>query len=277
MYRLKWIICLYVVLVWFISLPAAASAKDLFEHQNTVVPENQTTENLIVVGGDADIRGQVNDSLIVVNGDVHIRSTARVRGFVLIVGGELHQDPGSEITDDMISISFDRATLNSLVIGGGLIFGIAAVQLAGTLLMILIPPLVVLAGKQRTAALIDRYRNVPRGKLLAVGIFIGLMFAAISLLLLMTIVGIPFILIVIAAVAAALLFGLSALSLLLGEQIQGAIGKPDWIKTAVGAVLLASVVNIPFVGALIFLAIAAFSLGIAGVWTFEKLRRGRSG
>jgi hypothetical protein len=269
--RMKWLVLIF--LFCFLSLPSTVTAKSIFEHQSTFVPENQTVSDVVVIGGDANIAGTVSNSVIVINGDVHIQSRAHVQGFVLIIGGQLQQDAGAEITDDIISISFDKATVNSLIIGGGLIIGIAALQLAATLLMIFIPVLITLLGKRHTAAFVDRHRTISRGNMLYTGFFTGVLLTAASMLLILTVIGIPFILVFAVLILMALALGVTVISQLLGEQFQGTIGKADWMKSAVGAFILASAVNIPFVGLFIMLVIMAFSLGIATTWAVGKIRR----
>jgi ABC-type spermidine/putrescine transport system permease subunit I len=80
-----------------------------------------------------------------------------------------------------------------------------------------------------------------------------------------------------AIILVAMALGLTVISQLLGEQFKATIGKSDWIKTAVGAFVLASAVNIPFVGFLILLAIVMFSLGMATTWIFGKIRKNKQG
>jgi hypothetical protein len=264
-----------IFLLCFLSLPSTAAAKSIFEHQSTFVPENQTVSDVVVIGGDATIAGTVSNSVIVINGDVHIQSKSHIQGFVLIIGGQLQQDAGAEISDDIISISFDDATINSLIIGGGLIIGIAALQLAGTLLLILIPILFTLLGKRHTAAFIDRFRIASRGKLIYIGFFTGLLIMAASLLLLLTVIGIPLILVFAVIILVALAFGITVISQLLGEQMKSTLGKPDWIKSAFGAFFLASAVNIPFVGFLILIVIVVFSLGISVFWITGKIKKNK--
>jgi hypothetical protein len=70
-------------------MPTKAMAKGIFEHQDTIVPENQTVEDVVVVGGDATILGTVNDSVIVLNGNVDLKASAKINGFVLVIGGNV--------------------------------------------------------------------------------------------------------------------------------------------------------------------------------------------
>jgi hypothetical protein len=248
-------------------------AKSIFEHQSTTVPENQTVNDVVVVGGDATILGTVNSSVIVVNGDAHIQSSAHIKGFVLIVGGKLRQEPGAELADDVYHISFDDATKNSLFIGGGLVVGIWVIQLAASLIMLLIPILMTLFGKKQMALFIDKYKSVSAGRMLYTGFFSGLLLVAACLLLLLTVIGIPLILVLGLLVLVSFVYGITILSHLVGERFQGAFEKGDWMKAAIGAFILMASVNIPFVGGLTLLVIGLFSLGITTTWVVEKAKK----
>lgn len=267
-----------IILVVFLCLlifPASTMAASLFEHQDTTVPSNQTVTDVVVIGGDVSIAGTVDNSVVVVNGDVHILASAHVKGVIVLVGGTLRQDEGADVTNDVVNISFDNATVNSLIIGTGLIVGFGAFKLAASLLMLILPVVIVLVGKSKTAAFVDRYRQAPRGPLFSMGFFSCLLLAAVCALLLLTIVGIPFILLLALLILAALALGLTVVSQVFGEQIRGTADKPEWIKAGAGALILISAMNIPFIGPCIFLALLLFSLGIAMSWTAAKFRRRR--
>jgi len=255
--------------------PSSTMAASLFEHQDTTIPADQTVTDVVVIGGDVSVAGTVNNSVVAVNGDVHILSTAHVKGVIVVIGGTLQQDEGADSTNDVVNISFDNATVNSLIIGSGLMVGYGAFKLAVSLLLLILPVVMVLFGKSKAAAFADRYRQAPRGKLFATGFFTGLLLIAVSALLLLTIVGIPFILFIVLLVFAALTLGLTVVSQAFGEQIRGTADKPEWVRAGAGALILVSAMNIPFIGFCIFLALLLFSLGIAMSWMATKLRRRR--
>lgn len=263
---LAMMLCLFV-------FPASTMAAGLFEHQDTTIPAAQTVTDVVVIGGDAAVAGTVRNSIVVVNGDAIIRSTAHVKGVIVVIGGKVEQEEGADVTNDVVNIAFDNATVNSLILGSGLMIGYGALKLAASLLMLILPVLMVLIGKRSTAAFADRYRHAPSGKLFAAGFFTGLLLIAVSALLLLTIVGIPFILFIVLLALAALTLGLTIVSLAFGEQIRGTADKPEWIRAGAGALILVSAMNIPFIGFCIFLALLLFSLGVAMSWTASKLRR----
>ena len=248
-------------------------AKSIFEHQSATVPENQTVNDVVVIGGDATILGTVSSSVIVFNGDAYIRSTGHIKGLVLVVGGKVQQESGAEIANDIIAISLDNATQNSLLIGGGLVLGIWAIQLIGTLIMLLIPALIIAIGNRRVSPFIERYDPTSFGRLLYTGFLSGLILVALSLLLLLTVVGIPLLLVIALIVLVSFAAGLTAVSSHLGNQIRGLAHRADWVKVIAGASIVTAAVNIPLIGMIILLAIVLLSLGITTQWIVEKTKK----
>lgn len=261
-----------VVALCLVLFPQSTFAASLFEHQDTTIPVNQTVEDVVVVGGDVSIAGTVKNAVVVVNGDVRFESTAVIKGAIVVIGGKLQQEEGATVTSDIVNIAFDDATSNSLIIGAGLIIGLSALKLCASIVMVVLPVLLVLFGKRRAIAFAERYRIAPRGKLLAIGFFAGLLLVAASMMLLLTIVGIPLILLLAILFAAALALGLTVVGVAIGERIRFATDKAAWVKCAAGAVILISMMNVPIIGLFIYIALALFSLGVATSWTFSKMK-----
>ncbi|RQW13478.1 hypothetical protein [Paenibacillus rhizophilus] len=251
-------------------IPGIASAKSIFEHQNTTVPAGQTVDDLYVFGGNAEVYGQVTGVAVVVNGDLHLGSTADIKSVVVVIGGLVKQDPGAVLGDDIYTISLDSATQNSLLIGGGLALGLWVLQLAVSLLMILVPVLIRILGKQKVAAFTDRYPLSSNGRLILIGLLGCLILAALSTLLLVTVIGMPIIIVILLAVLLALAFGATVISFRIGEMFHGPTLMSDWMKVLVGAAILTAFINIPIVGWLLLLLVLMISLGISIQWIFRK-------
>ncbi|WP_135554847.1 hypothetical protein [Paenibacillus cymbidii] len=49
--------------------------------------------------GNATILGTINDLVILFNGNLELKASAKINGFVLVVGGTLTQEPGAVIAD----------------------------------------------------------------------------------------------------------------------------------------------------------------------------------
>ncbi|WP_156130442.1 hypothetical protein [Paenibacillus durus] len=260
------------ILLMFL-IPGLASAKSIFEHQNITVPAGQTVDDVYVAGGDADVFGQVNGVVVVINGSLRLGSTANVKGVVIVVGGQVNQDPGAVLGDDVYNISLDNATQNSLLIGGGLVLGLWVVQLAGSLLMVLVPVLIRIIVKTKIAAFTDQYKRESIGRLLYIGFLSGLIITALSALLLVTVIGIPILILILLAVIVVVAAGITVMSFRLGEMFRGPTQSSDWVKVLIGASIITAFVNIPFIGWVVLCLVALVSLGIGTQWIFQKMKK----
>jgi hypothetical protein len=271
----KTMVMITLSFIFFLYLPSTIMAKGFFEHQDTVISENQTVNDVVVVGGNATVSGNVENFVIVFNGDAIIKSTAHIKGMVLVIGGTISQAPGAVIEDDIIGISLDNSTKNSLLIGSGLLVSVWLLQFLGSLLLIALPMLLVFLLKQKMHPFVQLVRDTS-GRALGVGFFSSLLAIAICLLLIITVIGIPVVLIIILMIALSVLLGITALSLILGEKIQMIIPRKQvWITTGIGATVIVSLMNIPIIGIIIMLCVMWLSLGMVTMWAYGKLRRRR--
>ncbi|MBW7452733.1 hypothetical protein ACFOLF_36980 [Paenibacillus sepulcri] len=257
-------------------IPGFASAGSIFEHQNTNVPAGQTVNDVYVIGGDAEVFGKVTGAVVVINGSLHLGNTAHIKGVVVVIGGQVIQDPGAVVMDDVYDISLDNATQNSLLIGGGLVLGLWVLQLAGSLLMVLIPVLIRIIGRQKIGTFIDRYQGNAMGRLLYTGFLSGLIITAVSALLLITIIGIPILILVLLALIGAVAVGFTVLSYRIGEMVHVQAQRSEWINVLIGAAIITAFVNIPFVGWIVLLLVTLISFGIFTTWIAGKRKKNYS-
>jgi hypothetical protein len=269
----KTVLMVALCFIFFLNIPSTIMAKGFFEHQDTVISENQTVNDVIVVGGDATISGNVENSVIVFNGNAMIKSTAHIKGMVLVIGGTIVQAPGAVIQDAIIGISLDNSTKNSLLIGSGLLVSIWILQFIVSLLLIGLPILLAFLMRQRMHPFIQLVKDAS-GRAIGIGFFSSLLVLAISILLIITIVGIPVVLIILLLIALSALLGITVLSLIIGEKIQTIIPRKQvWVTTGIGATVIVSFMNIPIIGILIILGVMWLSLGMTTMWAFGKLKR----
>jgi hypothetical protein len=267
---------LSIMLLFMLLIPGVASAKSIFEHNSITVPAGETINDLYVVGGDASILGHVTGAVVVINGNLLIASSANVEGVVLVIGGKVQQEPGAKLADDVYNLSLDNETQNSLLIGGGLVLGLWVMQLAASLLFVMISVLILIIGKQKTATFIDKYRQESAGRLLYTGLLSCLILMAISILLIVTIIGIPLLIVVLIIMIAAFTIGGTVVSYRIGEQFKGTSQKSDWIKVLIGASVIVAFANIPIIGWILIGLVMLISLGICTHWIAGKLRKKQS-
>lgn len=194
------------LLLIFPSSSASAAEKNVLERRDTVIPETQMVENVAVIGGNATIYGSVRDAVIVINGDLEIKQSARIMGLVLVVGGKINQESGAQITDNVLNLTFDQPTTNSLLFAGAMIVGFWLLRIVLTMLVIILPVLTVFVTKNRLEPFVKLIHRSPR-RVLLIGFITSLLFVAVSTLLSVTIVGIPLAILLFLAVLLSVLLG----------------------------------------------------------------------
>ncbi|WP_138493576.1 hypothetical protein [Paenibacillus pinistramenti] len=254
-------------------LPQSASAKSLFEHSKTEVPAGQTAENVYVIGGDADIKGHITGVLVVINGNLHLRAASRVDGAVVVIGGRVEQEPGASASDEIYNFALDTGTQTSLLIGGGMIAGLWVIQLCGSLLLILLPVLVRLIGRNKAAKWLVKSEETSWRKNIYLGAVSTVVLAAFSLLCIISIFGIPLLIVVLFLLLAALICGLTSMSYLAGGLFREKWIANEWIRLIAGAVLLAALANVPIIGGILLFLLMLYSLGGFVQWAFGRRKR----
>jgi hypothetical protein len=190
--------------------------------------------DVVVIGGSANIDGEVNGEVVVVGGSARLGPKADVRGDVTVVGGGLVRDPGA----------ITRGAINEVGFGGipwrgdwgrhdswGWMDGIYPVaRLTGTLvritLLILLTTLVLFVAKTPVEQIADRVAADPVKSwfvgFLAEMLFIPVLIMA-AVVLAISIIGIPLLLLVPVAIVALLvvmLVGFTAVAYHIGRLLQ---------------------------------------------------------
>jgi hypothetical protein len=264
---------LSIMLFFMLLIPGIASAKSIFEHHSTTIPAGETINDLYVVGGDASVFGHVTGAVVIINGNLLLASSSHVEGVVLVIGGEIQQVPGAKLANNVYNLSLDSETQNSLLMGGGLVLGLWVLQLAASLLFVLITVLILIIGKQRAGSFIDKYRQESASRLLYTGLLSCLILTAISILLLVTIIGIPLLIVVLIIMIAAFALGGTVVSYRIGELNKGTSQNSEWIKVLIGASVIAAFANIPIIGWIVIGLVMLISLGICTQWIAGMISR----
>jgi hypothetical protein len=282
-----------VVLLAFAATPAFAQG-DNGEYScfggNTVVPAGEVTRDVAAFGcsvtveagarvqrdvaaygGNVIIAGEVEGSVVAFGGDVFLRSTAVVRKDVVTFGGHLHREEGAVVRGNVINNPFSVGRFvapvavapfnptDALVgIGWGLFRSvITALALAalGALLVVFVP--------EQTRR-VNAVARASFGPSLGIGCLTLFILPFLLLLLVITIIGIPFAALVLFAAAAAWVFGWIAIGWLAGEKILEAIKVREIlpiIAVIVGVVVLALLGEVPILGWLLTTVVGLTGLG----------------
>jgi hypothetical protein len=226
--------------------------------------DEEVTDAVIVVGGNLIIDGRVRDGVFVAGGDVHLSSTADVRGEVVVAGGRFTRDAGSRQIGSISYVSFGDwwrrntwwwPTIRFGEMGRwlGLAGTITRIAVLGLLMMAMVAVARARVARVGRAAGAEPLRAMLIG--LAAEIFFIPFLIAASIGLMITIIGIPFvaILVPIAIIVAVFAFvlGFTALACRLGEWVEDRLGwQPGnaFVATAIGfAILLAPTLVARFV------------------------------
>ena len=250
--------------------------------------DEEVTDAVIVVGGNLIIDGRVRDGVFVAGGDIHLSSTADVRGEVIVAGGRITRDAGARQLGSVSHVSIGQwwrnwgwPTIRFGEVGRwvSLAGTIARVSVLGLLMMIVLAAARAPVARVGRAAMAEPLRAFFVG--LAAEIFFLPFLIAASIGLAITIIGIPFVavLVPIAIVLAvfAFLLGFTALACRLGEWVEDRLGwQPGnaFAATAIGFVLLlgptmlARLVDVAAWGGPISFALLAVALTVEFVaWT----------
>ncbi|HEX8031263.1 MAG TPA: hypothetical protein VF491_22495 [Vicinamibacterales bacterium] len=271
-----------VAIALLLSLSAYAQSPDATTYRLTgtrlafgqdvrIERDEEVTDAVVVVGGSATIDGRVRDGVVVVGGNLHLGATADVRGDIVLVGGQLVRDPGARLVGDINYVSFGQWTQRNFGWWPTVRFGEFGrwLSLAGTLarvsvLGILMAMMLVLArapvARVGRAALAEPLRALLIG--LAAEIFFVPALIAGAIGLAITIIGIPFVAVLVPIAIVMLVFafvlGFTALACRIGEWLEDRLGwQPGnaFVATIIGffvllaPTLLARFVDVASVGA----------------------------
>jgi len=252
----------------------------------TVQYQEKVVGNVVVLGGNADIKGYVTGDVVALGGTIHARPGSRIDGDVVVVGGDLDRADGAVIGGDVVEavpgVHWPRGIFPRQRI---LPWGIAGIS--ATILSLLAWGFIALLGvlimKDRLAVMAEALPAHPARAALYGLIGFALTPAAVltavvasafaSVILAITIVGIPLIPAVLAAllaliVAGALLLvaGVIAVSLSLGKATLSLFGgsdiRPVW-AVLIGVAMIAIASHTPMLGPLVAVTVIIFGFGLA--------------
>jgi hypothetical protein len=229
-------------------------ARIAFGQDVRIERDEEVIDAVVVIGGSATVDGRVRDGLVVIGGDVHLSSTADVRGDIVLVGGRMTRDAGAQLVGGVNYVSFGDWSQRNLGWWPSVRFGEVGrwLSLAGTiarisLLVLLMAGMLIVArapvARVGRAALAEPLRALVIG--LAAEIFFVPLLVAASIGLALTIIGIPFVAVLVPIAMVLLVFafvlGFTALACRLGEWIEDRLGwQPGnaFIATAIGFIVL---------------------------------------
>lgn len=237
--------------------------------ENVTVPEGISVKSVVVVGGSATVYGEVKEDVVAVGGSVILKDTALVGGDVVAIGGKVLKEAGTITRGEVVEMSLVSMAPAFALVSKGV--GLREVALFGFLSFLGFLALVVLLVAFFTPQLGRISGSVEQNpiKNFLVGLLIAALILPITLLLVISIVGIIFIPFWLLLLGVALIFGFVAASHLIGKKVLNLArlsGKPMMVETLVGVILLGLVAFFPLIGLLVKLLASLAGLG-AVYWT----------
>lgn len=236
--------------------------------QDAHLAADMQAENVVVIGADAHISGRVLGEVVAIGGSVYLDSTAIVDGTAVALGGKVEMSPGAQVYGEQVSVG-----LSSL---GGLLPGLNKLGFLqwkqrfalGRLLLILFLGWIVLWLFPQPVGRITSTLNANPAKATMFGLLAYLAIIPLTILFIITILGIPLVPILWLALLGARLLGQAALGLLAGRWLAPylKLEAADMALAMLGLLVLALISFLPVIGGLASLFYGLVGFG-AAVWT----------
>jgi hypothetical protein len=239
---------------------------------DTEVPLGFTVKNVLVIGGNAIIDGTINDEVVVINGNLTLKSTANVHDRAIVLGGNLVADDGAYIGKGVFRIGGDFAFAGTLVAAGAVIMSLWVMNALMTAVLAIWPGIMAWVWRSGVEDVSARVSESPV-RAVAVGGLGLLTLFILTVLLSITMIGIPVALFVVMVAVGTIAAGMGGICHAMGrhlplisQQEPGSVFR----KTVTGAGMSALLFNIPVLGFLALLVISTAAFGGIVMKIFKK-------
>ncbi|MCX5749131.1 MAG: hypothetical protein NTZ10_02675 [Candidatus Saganbacteria bacterium] len=278
--NLRRVLAFSLILVIVSALPAfAASSKSLASDRpvladiikigsNAAVPAGMTVKSVVAVGGSVAVAGEVTGDVVAVGGSVILRPSARVNGKVAAVGGVVKKAPGAKVAGEITEVTMPQSF--TCVSALGTQYAPSVVYMA-TVFAALLSFLGVLALGIAAGLLFPRRVGwvsvaVERHPIKSFlwGLLWIILIIPICALLVVSIMGIPLIIVEIVAYGLALVLGYIAASQIIGKKLLSSFkryNQPMVTEIIWGIVLLALIGLVPVLGQIVSAIVAIIAVG----------------
>ena len=268
-----------LLLCWLLPAASASAADDggddgdrIVVKGSVVVDREETAGNVIVVKGDATIRGRVTGNVVVVDGDVTIRGSVagdvvavsglatlgrrgRVSGDLVYGDDKPVQAPGSRVAGDVKKFKIgDASILGAIVIWLGFTISLL---LLGLVLLLLAP---------RAGEAVARTGKAKPLIAALVGLVSFFLLPVIAIAACVTVIGLPLGIVLLLLILPLYAIGYLTAALVVGRLI---LKKARILAFVVGLVILQLVTLIPIAGGIVGFLATVFGLGVLLVSLFR--------
>ncbi len=235
----------------------------------------EVTGGVVLIGGGLDLSGNVGRDTVVVLGGADIKKTANLEGSSVLIGGPFRVAPEAQILGEKFTFPlgnilpkvqwFKAWVVHGLLLGRLLPLGVTWVWIvAGFILLFYLLVLVLFPGSVKSSYL--ALEQQPIASLIS-GLLTMILIAPLTVVLVMTVVGIVAVPIVKIALLLALIVGKTALLCFLGRSLGRTIGgnflQAPFPAFIIGAILLTLLYVVPVLGIITWALGTVFGLGAA--------------
>jgi len=284
----------YVLIILFIFLCQSFSllGQGLVMKKNIIVEENQSQDNLLTFGGDILIKGKVRENVVAFGGtiivegevgelilglgtDITLRSSAKIQGDVISLGGTLEKEAGVYIRGDTIFFNFETGEDIKKFFREGLggIFGISLIPFfliikLITLFIWFLLALILIAIFPQQISLASSEIRKSFWPIFGIGFIALIVYAGMiifSALLSIILIGIPILLALIFLGIAVKVFGQVVIFHFFGESLYRAFSnkQPNPLPAVLLGFLLVGLIGfIPIIGSLFSFVISVMGWGV---------------
>jgi len=263
--------------------------KDVVVVSGNATIHGRVTGDLVVVGGSAKVLGRVEGEMTVILGSATLDPNAEVERDVTVIGGTLTRAPGSKIggTPHVVSrfgILPKFESLQTYVVHGLMLARPIAPQVGWVWIVVgiclLIYLLIAVLFPRPIQACVDTLEKRPVSSFF-MGVLLFVLIAPLTILLVVSVVGIAVIPFLFCAMIVAFLFGKVAVYRFAGTQLGRQFNLPTFqlplVAFLIGALIFCLLYTIPLLGFLVWCAIIPFGMGAATLAAFGGLRREGNG
>jgi len=268
---------LAMFLVLLTPLTALAAGSDVLNApqivkigSSAVLAKGVLADSVTAVGGSATIAGEVINDVVAVGGSVILKPSARVHGNAVSIGGVVKREPGSKVAGSTTEVNMPQ-NLGIIVDTGSqmgpqlMFFATALASLLAFLGVLALGVIVCILFPKRigwTSVAIERHP----WQTLGWGIVWWVLLLPMTLLMVVSVIGIPVIVILWLLYGLAVVLGYISVTQVIGKRLLAAFkryNQPIVTEVIWGVVLMAFINLIPVIGQLATAVICTMGLGAA--------------
>jgi hypothetical protein len=287
--NLKRVLALTLIVLFTAALPAvsspsrslASSTMDFAEivkiGANVGVPYGTTAKSVVSIGGSVSIAGEVIEDVVSIGGNVWLKPSARVHGDVSAIGGIVRKEPGAKVAGEITEVTMPQPLTNVSALSTQ--YAPSVVYIA-SVFAALLSFLGILAIGVAAGLLFPRRVGwvsvaVERHPFKAFwwGLLWIILIVPICALLLVSIIGIPLIIVEILAYGVALVLGYVAASQVIGKKLLSSFkryNQPMVTEIIWGIVILSLINLVPVLGAVVAAIVSVMAIGACWMTRFGE-------